>query len=183
MHSSHITGTHAILGASNHYWTNYDDDKLEHAFTTAQAARRGTELHEFARNAIRLAIRLPDTPTTMNMYVNDAIGFKMTPEQILYYSEHSYGTVDTISFRKSVLRIHDLKTGVNKTSERQLFVYAALFCLEYGVKPHDIKTIPRIYQNNEVREYPDDPDLILHIMDKIIRYSRMIDEWIAEAMA
>jgi hypothetical protein len=175
-HSPHLAGTHAFLGASNYYWINYSDDKLDYAFTAHMQARRGVELHEFARQAIRLGQRLPDTPTTMNMYVNDAIGFRMTPEQMLYYSPNCYGTADTISFRRDQLRIHDLKTGITKTSENQLYVYAALFCLEYGFKPHTIETELRIYQNDEIRTYEAYPETILHIMDKIIAFDKRIDD-------
>jgi hypothetical protein len=170
-----LAGTHAFLGASNYHWINYDDEKLDMAFTTAQAARRGVELHEFARMAIRLGQKLPDTPTTMNMYVNDAIGYRMTPEQILYYSVNCYGTADTISFSKNMLRIHDLKSGVTRTSEKQLFVYAALFCLEYGFKPFEIGVEVRIYQSDEVRVYVPDPAEILYIMDKIITFDKRIE--------
>lgn len=172
---SNLAGTHAFLGASNYHWINYDDGKLDYAFTTAQAARRGVELHEFARNAIRLGIRLPDAPTTMNLYVNDAIGFHMTPEQVLFYSDNCYGTADTISFRQNMLRIHDLKSGVTRSSEKQLYVYAALFCLEYAFKPFEISTELRIYQNDEVRIYEGDPETILYIMDKIISFDKRIE--------
>jgi hypothetical protein len=172
---SNLAGSHAFLGASNYHWINYDDEKLDMAFTTSQAARRGVELHEFARQAIRLGIKLPDTPTTMNTYVNDAIGFRMTPEQILYYSGNCYGTADTISFSKSMLRIHDLKSGVTRTSEKQLFVYTALFCLEYGFKPFEIGAEVRIYQSDEVRIYVPDPEEILYIMDKIISFDKRIE--------
>lgn len=174
-HSPHLSGTHAFLSASNYHWLNYSDDKLDYAFTTHMAARRGTELHELAYRCIRLGVRLPDLPLTMNLYVNDAIGFRMTPEQLLYYSDNCYGTADTIAFRKDRLQIHDLKTGVNKTSENQLYVYAALFCLEYGEKPHKIETELRIYQNDEVRVYEGDPEMILHIMEKIRAFDKRIE--------
>lgn len=172
---SNLAGTHAFLGASNYHWINYSDDKLDMAYTTAQAARRGTELHELARNAIRLGVKLPDTPTTMNLYVNDAIGYRMTPEQVLFYSVNCYGTADTISFRKNMLRIHDLKSGVTRSSEKQLFVYAALFCLEYGFKPFNIEIEVRIYQSDEVRIYVPDPEEILYIIDKIISFDKRIE--------
>lgn len=172
---SNLAGTHAFLGASNYHWINYADEKLDYAYTAHMAARRGTELHEFARMAIRLGQRLPDTPTTMNMYVNDAIGFRMTPEQMLFYSLNCYGTADTISFRRNKLRIHDLKSGVGKTSENQLYVYAALFCLEYEFKPHLIETELRIYQNDETRIYEADPETIVYIMDKIMTFDKRIE--------
>lgn len=171
-----LTGTHAFLGASNYHWINYDDEKLDRSFRLAQAARRGVELHEFARMAIRLGRRLPDTSETLNMYVNDAIGFGLTPEQILFYSINCYGTADTIGFRKDKLRIHDYKSGVSKTSEKQLYVYAALFCLEYGIKPHMIDTELRIYQSDEVRVYPGDPEEIVYIMDRIVTFDKRIEE-------
>lgn len=173
---SNLVGMHAFLSASQHAWTNYDEDKLDARYMTAMAAKHGTELHEFAHEAIRLGIKLPRSPKTLNLYVNDAIGFRMTPEQPLFYSANCFGTADAISFRKNLLRIYDLKTGVNPTSERQLEVYAALFCLEYKVKPLDIEMDLRIYQNDEIRMYEGDPDIVLHIMDKIITFDRRIEE-------
>jgi hypothetical protein len=172
---SNLVGTHAFLGASNYHWINYDDEKLDRSFLLSQAARRGTELHEFARLAIRLGQKLPDTSETMNMYVNDAIGFGLVPEQILFYSINCYGTADTIGFRRNTLRIHDYKSGVSKTSEKQLYVYAALFCLEYGIKPHEIKTELRIYQSDEVRVYPGEPEVIVYIMDRIVTFDKRIE--------
>lgn len=174
---SNLAGTHAFLSASSYHWINYTDDKLAHAFRTSQASRRGVELHELARNCIRLGVKLPDTPLTINQYVNDAIGFKMVPEQILFYSINCYGTADTIGFRKNKLRVHDYKSGVSKASEWQLYVYAALFCLEYGFKPHEIETELRIYQSDEVRIYEADPDNTAHIMDKIVTFDKYIEAW------
>lgn len=173
---SNLVGMHAFLSASQHSWTNYDEDKLDARYISAMAAKHGTELHEFAHEAIRLGIKLPRSPKTLNLYVNDAIGFRMTPEQPLFYSANCFGTADAISFRKNLLRIYDLKTGVNPTSERQLEVYAALFCLEYKTKPLDIEMDLRIYQNDEIRMYEGDPDIVLHIMDKIITFDRRIEE-------
>lgn len=180
---SNLEGTHAFLGASNYHWINYTDDKLDYAFTTAQAARRGTELHEFARMAIRLGQRLPDTPATMNAYVNDAIGYRMIPEQILYYSQNCYGTADTIGFRRGKLRIHDLKTGITRSSEKQLYVYAALFCLEYEQKPDDIEIELRIYQNDEVQVYIAEADFVAYIMGKIITFDKRIEDLKKAAIA
>lgn len=172
---SELRDRHAFLSASKNSWTNYDDEKLERVYLNALAAQRGTELHAFAHDAIRLGIKLPRTPSTLNMYVNDAIGYRMTPEQILFYSENCFGTADAIAFRRNILRISDLKTGVNETSERQLEVYAALFCLEYGFKPFEITIELRIYQNNEIRVYDGDPDIIVHIMEKIKVFDKRIN--------
>ena len=129
---SHLEGQHAFLSASKYHWTGYDVEKLTDSYLKYLATQRGVELHDFACQCIRLGIRLPRRSETLNLYVNDAIGYKMTPEQVLYYSYNSFGTADAISFRNKMLRIHDLKTGVSPTSMRQLEIYAALFCLEYG---------------------------------------------------
>lgn len=174
-HSS-VKGLHAFLSPSSYHWINYSDEKLEDRYMTSMAARRGTQLHEFASEAIRLGIKLPKTRATMNSYVNDAIGYRMEPEQALFYSVNCFGTADAIIFRQNKLRIHDLKTGVTPASGKQLLVYAALFCLEYGFKPFDISYDLRIYQNNEILMVEVDPAEIAHIMDKIITFDRRIDE-------
>lgn len=166
---------HALLSPSKHYWVNYDEERLDRYFTSTMAAKLGTELHNFAYQAIRLGQRLPDTGASLNSYVNDAIGFRMTPEQPLYYSENAFGHADTICFRRNKLRIHDLKTGSTPGHPRQLEVYAALFCLEYGMSPFDIEVELRIYQSDEIAGYFPDPDTILHIMDKIITFDKRIE--------
>lgn len=171
---SNLLGAHAFLSPSNSAWVNYEEDKLDRVFFANMAARRGTELHAFANEAIRLGIKLPESALTLNQYVNDAIGYKLTPEQVLFYSENCYGTADAIGFRNNTLRVHDLKTGVTEVSPRQLEVYAALFCLEYRFKPIEIKVELRIYQNDDVKAYEADPDDIFHIMDKIITFDKRI---------
>lgn len=171
---SDLAGQHAFLSASKYHWINYDDERLEEVWHSAQAARRGTELHAFAHEAIRLGIRLPRSSKTLNAYVNDAIGHRMLTEQILFYSTNCYGTADSIIFNRDVLRIHDLKTGLIAGSMNQLKIYAALFCLEYGFKPGNIEIILRIYQNDEVLEDLNDVDTIAHIMSKIIVFDQRI---------
>jgi hypothetical protein len=180
---SQLLGQHAFLSASKYHWINYDEDKLDRVFLAAMAAQRGTDLHALAHQAIRLGVHLPKTQKTLSLYVNDAIGYRMSPEQVLYYSPNCYGTADTISFRRGKLRIHDLKTGTAPTSEHQLEVYAALFCLEYRVKPFEIEMELRIYQNDEVRVYEADPDSIFHIMDKIILFDKRINVIRTEAQS
>jgi hypothetical protein len=177
---SNLIGQHAFLSASKYHWIGYDDEKIDRVYIAALAARRGTELHVFAHEAIRLGIKLPKTVKTLHLYVNDAIGYRMTSEQILYYSDNCFGTADTISFHRNKLRVHDLKTGVTQTSEHQLEVYAALFCLEYHVRPFDIETELRIYQNDEVRIYEADPDVLVHIMDRIVTFNKRIESIKAE---
>lgn len=180
---SQFVGRHAFLSASKYHWTNYNEEKLDQVYVMHLAAQRGTEIHAFACEAIRLGIRLPKSQKTLNMYVNDAIGYRMVPEQILYYSDNSFGTTDAISFRRNMLRIHDLKTGVIPASERQLEVYASLFCLEYRMKPFEIEMELRLYQNDEIRIYVPDPDVIIHIMDKIVSFDKRINAIKLEAMS
>lgn len=173
---SNLEGQHAFLSASKYHWINYDEEKLVTSFSSFQAAQRGTDLHELAKRCVTLGVRLPKTKNSLNCYVNDAIGFKMLPEQILYYSDNCFGTADTISFRKDILRIHDLKTGISPTSMNQLMVYASLFCLEYNIKPTNIEIELRLYQSDETIDYIPVADDILLIMDKIILFDRKIEQ-------
>ena len=80
---SNLEGCHAFLGASRYSWLNYDVDKLISVYKNHLATLRGTELHDFACRCIKLKQKLPKTKKTLNMYVNDAIGFGMQPEQVL----------------------------------------------------------------------------------------------------
>ena len=100
----------------------------------------------------------------------------MIPEQPLYYSPNCFGTADTISFKKELLRIHDLKTGETPASIHQLEIYAALFCLEYGIPPSDIDIELRIYQLDEVQVHIPESELVRSIMDKIIIFDQRIEK-------
>lgn len=171
-----LEGKHAFLGASKYHWINYDADKLVDSYSKFQATLNGTILHDFACQCITLGQKLPKSQKTLNMYVNDAIGFKMKPEQVLYYSDNCFGTADAIIFRNNLLRIHDLKTGVTRAHMEQLEIYAALFCLEYNKKPSDIDMELRIYQNNEIIIHNPTVEDILPIMDKIITFDKIIDK-------
>lgn len=169
-----LIGKHAFLGASKYHWINYDEEKLTSSYLNFLSIQRGTELHDIAKRLIELGIKLPKTKKTLNMFVNDAIGFQMTPEQPLYFSENCFGTADAISFKNNLLRIHDLKTGVGPTSMNQLYIYAALFCLEYNADPEKIDIVLRIYQSDEIFEDAPDPIDILAIMDKIISFDKKL---------
>ncbi len=179
---SNLTGEHAFLGASKYHWINYDEEKLADSYSKFLASVKGTELHDFAARCINLGQRLPKSNKTLNTYVNDAIGFKMTPEQVLYYSDNCFGTADAISFRmeratgRLTLRIHDLKTGAIPAHMEQLLVYAALFCLEYKIKPSEIDTELRIYQNDEIMVYCPTVEDLAPIIDKIIAFDKIIDQ-------
>lgn len=173
---SNLVGKHAYLAPSKYHWVNYDDEKFERVYQSSLMAQRGTELHALAAECIRLGVKLPKTNQTLNMFVNDALGYRMTPEQPLFYSENAFGTADAISFRDNLLRIHDLKTGVTRCSEEQLFIYAAFFCLEYKMKPFDIEMNLRLYKEDEILEFIGDPDHIAHLMDRIVVFDRRISE-------
>ena len=83
---SALEGQHAFLGASQYHWINYDENKLAESYSSFLARQKGTILHDFAAQCIKLGQKLPKSKKTLNQYVNDAIGFNMTPEQILVYS-------------------------------------------------------------------------------------------------
>lgn len=169
-----LTGKHAFLGASKYHWINYDEDKVAESYNRYLATQRGTVLHDFAARCITLGQKLPRSQKTLNKYVNDAIGYGMTPEQVLYFSENCFGTADAISFRDGLLRIHDLKTGLIPAHMEQLDIYAALFCLEYNVKPSNIEMELRLYQNDDVLiSNPTDID-ICPIMEKIRTFDKII---------
>ena len=173
---SNLEGQHAFLGASKYHWINYSEDKVAEAYSKFLATQKGTVLQDFAARCISLGQKLPKSQKTLNMYVNDAIGYKMTPEQVLYYSENCFGTADAISFRNGLLRIHDLKTGEIPAHMEQLEIYAALFCLEYNVKPGDIEMELRLYQSDEILYHNPTAMNILQIMDKIITFDEVINK-------
>lgn len=172
---SGLEGKHAFLSPSYHHWLNYDDQKLEARYHSVRAATRGTDLHALAHEAIRLGVKLSKGNLALATYVNDAISYKMNCEQTLYYSDNCFGTADTISFRRNKLRIHDLKTGITHAKETQLEVYAAIFCLEYAISPFEIEIELRVYQRDEVRSFHPDPEVIAHIIDRIIYFDQQVE--------
>lgn len=182
-----LKGRHAVFTASTSSWIRYDDAKMYDRLDTMQQAALGTRLHNFAAEAIELGIKMPKSKTTMNMYINDAISFRMTPEQVLFFSYNFFGTTDAISFRrerpkdeKLTLRIHDLKTGVSKASVDQLLVYVALFCLEYEINPNDINIELRIYKQDDIEIYVVDEENgildVIAIMAKIKHFDDLIEK-------
>lgn len=168
-----LQGEHAFLSPSSYHWINYTPNRLLDRWNTARAAAYGLANHAYAHREIE-AERLSDLQGTVGLYINDAIRYRMSCEQVLYYSENCFGTADTIAFRYRTLRIHDLKTGVIAGSVHQLEVYAALFCLEYDQDPYKIKIELRIYQDDEVKVYDADPDDIAFIMERIQEFDKLI---------
>lgn len=173
---SKLRDKHAFLGASKYQWLNYSNEKLIETYRNMLRVAKGTELHAFAAKCIDLGQKLPRSRKTLNTYVNDAIGFHMTPEQVLYFSENCFGTADAICFRNNLLRIHDLKTGITPAHMEQLEIYAALFCLEYRIEPKDIEMELRIYQSDDILICNPDPADIKEIMQKIIEFDKLIVE-------
>lgn len=181
-HSNLPEGAHAFLGPSKYSWLNYDENKLITTYRNHLAVARGTKLHAMASDHIEMMMKMPRTRSTFNSYVNDAIGYRMKPEQKLFYSPYCFGTADSIAFdeKKGFLRIHDLKTGITPASFHQLEIYAALFFLEYGremnFKPGDIQTELRIYQNDDIMVGNPGADIIVPVMDWIQVASKILEK-------
>lgn len=195
---SDLEGRHAFLSPSKYSWLNYDQDKIDEAYRRQYAAQMGTVLHDLAHRCIVNKIRLNksdrhlvlltllengipqglinanDILSTLVPFVNDALGFQMDSEVVLYYSENAFGTTDAIAYKNNVLRIHDYKSGVTQVHMEQLYIYAALFCLEYDYKPEKMKIELRIYQSGEVLYDEPDPEVIRAIMNKIVDSDRRL---------
>lgn len=174
---SNLEGLHALLGASQYHWLNDTPEEIANRYHSMMAKQLGTEQHEFAAQCIKMKRKLRGTDT-LAQYVNDAIGFNMKPEVVLRYSDNCFGTADTIHFNEdtSFLRIHDLKTGKVPAHIEQLEIYASLFCLEYDIRPGDIETELRIYQNNDIFYANPTAEVLLPIMDKIILADEIITQ-------
>ena len=93
-----LRGAHSFLSPSSYHWLNYTDDKMITVYQNMKAQERGTRLHVFAEERINLGQKLPRSNKTLNLYVNDAISYHMTPEQVLYYSDNCFGTADSIEY-------------------------------------------------------------------------------------
>lgn len=185
-------GQHATLSASTYGWLRYTDERFDSYIEKKFAAGFGTELHNYAAMAIKLKIMQARTRQTLNMYINDAVRFGMSPEKVLFFSWNCFGTADAIGFRREkvpgtdswawVLRIHDLKTGTSRASFDQLCIYAALFCLEYKQDPFKILIELRIYQNDEMSMREPEAEYIKKIMDLIQRFDNRLTAKRLEAM-
>ena len=174
---SNLEGLHAPFSASQSSWLRYDEAKAIEVFKNKQAAEIGTRLHAWAKETIDLGIKQPRSNKTLYAYVNDAIGYKMSTEVVLYYSDRFFGTADAISFKNNFLRIHDLKTGTSPVHIEQPLVYAALFCLEYKIKPSDIKIELRIYQNDEIQIYEPEEGEVEEVMNKIVHLDELLSSY------
>ena len=193
-------GSHAFLSASKYNWLTKSDEDLVDAYKNSYATTIGTLLHSYAADSIRFREKLRKTdakgvkldlmrrgvpeyaidiqsvfPNLMT-YVNDAIGFQMDPEVVLYYSDMCYGTADAIQLDGDILRIHDLKTGTTVAKMEQLLIYAALFYLEYGFKPEKTHPELRIYQLDEVIVYEPEIERVREVMERIVEADRVLQK-------
>lgn len=165
---SKLKGKHAILSPSSNAWIRYSDEELKLFKSKEEAKIRGTALHNYAQQAIILQRRqFSLVRDTVAMYINDCIDNDMQAEVQLYYSDNCFGTADAISYENGFLKIFDLKTGDSVEYFRwnpdiqgwdvhydQLLIYAALFCLEYKVRPNELKGCElRVYQSDNCVPY------------------------------
>lgn len=199
----HDGGEHAFLAPSNSAWEGYDDKKTINVFVGKKAKDAGTAIHKFACRRIlrRMPLKEHDTDSmvffmienyvpgyaianmdistvfgTVRSYVNDALRYGLYPEKEVYYGPFAYGTADAIG-DDDILRIHDLKTGVVPASFKQLEKYAALYCLDYEVRPEDIESELRIYQNNDILVERPESSVIRHYMDIYTSKSNLLYEF------
>lgn len=191
---------HALLAPSQPFWIKYSEEQLFQKYVSSYAQIMGTALHELAETLIRNSVKMKKTDRNVILvhllksgipksvididrifnnfvtYVNDAIGFRLTPEQPLKYSDYCFGTADAISFRNNLLRIHDYKSGVTQPKMEQLLAYAALFCLEYKYKPGEIDIELRLYYNDEIIVMNPTAEDVLPVMDAIVRHTKYLRE-------
>ena len=137
---SNLVGKHAMFSPSSTNLLDKDNQYIVGFWARKFIPEIGTALHDIARahikNSIKLtkytksevllalidtykiplpvikrAIDFDDKYKNLMIYVNDAIKYRMIPEQILYFSKLIFGTADAISAlddieRTGVLRIH-----------------------------------------------------------------------------
>ena len=166
--------------------------ELGHRYTSVREIKKEIETYIYAKYTFlsedlkiseygkKLLIYLKFVPkevleVTM-CYINDGIRYGMNVEQGLKYSEFVYGHADTICFKNNILRIHDLKTGDGPAHIEQLKLYAALFCLEYVIKPSTIKIELSLYHWDEITQLEPDLEEIINLMDSIIKATNISQE-------
>lgn len=175
-----LEGRHATLSPSGYHWLNYDSDKMRRVTWNNYSKEDGTKMHELASNMILYSIMPENNENALNQFVIDALTMfdePMSSEVLLYYSDECFGTADAIYYdeENKHLQVHDLKTGVSKPSFKQLWIYCALFCLEYDKKPEDLTFECRLYQLGAMDIDAPDPKDIRTIMNQIISMSNVIE--------
>jgi len=118
----------------------------------------------------------PEFIENIRAYVNDAIGYKMYPEVVLYFTDEFFGTTDALIFneKERLLRVHDLKTGVSIVHVEQLMGYAALFCLEQNIDPLTINYELRIYQGNDILVATPDGNDVKQFVDQYLAFDKEV---------
>lgn len=167
-----LEGLHAFLSPSSPSWLRYTEEQMIERLSTAEAAAKGTRLHDIAARCIDEGIELAPNGKypIIAAYVNDAITLGMIPELTLFYKMECFGHTDAIGFdpEELFLRVHDLKTGVKEVKNfDQLYVYAALFCLEYEYSPFEISGELRIYQGEDVNAMEIDRTYLARVYEVI----------------
>lgn len=197
-------GKHAFLGASNYHWLNWDDTSFENRYYSQFSTIIGTTMHQLAHDCILSRTKLnkhdvhlvemylykafvprdaydPEVLLeTLIPFVNDAIGFRMSSEIILFYNMYAFGTTDAIKYdeKEGLLMIHDLKMGITPAKMEQLYLYCAFFCLEYKVSPYKLHFKTRIYQMGQIIEDDPESELIESIMNNILNRCNMISMYL-----
>lgn len=180
------TFAHAMFSPSDKAWLKYDRNKILSRIEQFRAVQRGTELHELAKKAIDLGVKLDPSNGCLSQYVSDCIELGMNTEILVSYSPDIQGTADAILFNPESgwLYVFDLKTGERKADITQCIIYAAIWCLQFRVEPLTIKFDLRIYSGRyPVRlasddELPDQEPVNLTIENACqqIRYIQSIIE-------
>ena len=199
-----LEGKHAVLSPSKPSWLGKNEDELIQMYQNTYAQIVGTTLHEFAKKRIewRMSLRKSDSDdaifylldhglpyysfeiervyNNLRTYVNDSIGYRMTPEVVIAPEQlvNCFGTADSISYKNGLLRINDLKTGIAKPNMDQLLAYAALFFLEYrDCKVEQSEIELRIYHGDEIIFDKPDPEEVKDVMEKILSADRTIEKF------
>ena len=154
----------------------YAADSIRYRERLRKTDAKGVKFDLMRRGIPEFAIDIPAVFSNLMAYVNDAIGYQMDPEIVLYYSDLCFGTADAIMVDHEVLRIHDLKTGTTPAKMDQIMIYAGLFFLEYGFKPEKIRTELRIYQSDEIIVHEPEIEDIREVMDRIVDADRVLQE-------
>jgi hypothetical protein len=159
----------------------YAADRITHGFKLSRDEKKDV-IFELLRAGIPgIVVDLLDTNyifENLKNYVNDAIGFQMTPEVEIFYSEWCFGTADALKFyeKEKMLRIHDLKTGVFPVHMDQLITYAALYLLKNRMKAFDTAIELRIYQSGEIIQHIPDPEEVMSMMNLIVDNCTFLDK-------
>jgi len=177
----------AALGTEIHEWSSAQI-KLSNKVSNIKEIEKGVKTHifekytgtgaDYGKMLLENMDYLPhEIYPTVKLFVNDSIGYRMSSEQKIEYSDLCWGTSDAITCVDNKLFIFDLKTGSRPAKETQLLVYAALFCLQEHTKPNELEIETRIYQNGDALITNPPSDVIYDIMSKIVHLDSVIGKF------